>query len=123
MWIYYYEERKTGKLIGYHTSTLCTISPDENRAKKYRPKTPEEVESQRQVILQNFKTVIESTPEKPGFLSLPLTVKDTCWEGYTFEDVELKPKELVEPVETSNQSKPDNSISESYPTGPAWTGD
>lgn len=95
MTIFYYLKKSDKSLIGYHTSTMCTTSLEESKAKKYNCKDEEAIERQKEVISKNFKSVMETTVESKGFFDpLLFMSKELYFKDLTFEDVELLHKQL-----------------------------
>jgi hypothetical protein len=90
MVIFKYINKKDNSLLGYHLSTFCQIGTKE-QAKQYGCSTDDEIESQKEIIQNNFNHVINSTEEndKDRFISL-LPIKKAYFEGLTQEDIDLQ---------------------------------
>ena len=101
MYIFRYNIRLTGELIGYHTSTFCQTTKERERAKRYGCVTPEEVASQMKVISNNLKSTLAKTEEdtkKEGLAgvmaALSFSVKNEHFKDMKFEDIELLAEEV-----------------------------
>ena len=79
---------KDGREIGYHLSTFCQVGPKE-RAKQYSPKTPEDVESQRQIILKNARHMLDATNTTSLFAGVYADIREQHFTGLTADDVDL----------------------------------
>lgn len=89
MTVFYYVEKSTGKLIGYHLSTFCQIGKNKNDAKRYQCETPEEIEERKTIITNNFKSVMNTPENAEGFDVIKLQSKKQ-FNDLTFDDVEIK---------------------------------
>ncbi len=102
MTIYSYRNKGTGTFIGFHIDTFCSTSQNEDSAKRYMANTPEKIESQKQVILKNLKHILNPENDKALFGGINKKVRETCFPGLTFDDIEMLHKE-VEDVKISNR--------------------
>lgn len=90
---------KDGRELGYHLSTFCQVGPKE-KAKQYLCEGPEQVESQRQTILNNFKHVMNEENVTSIFASVHADTRSTYFPGLKFDDVDLVAEETDLPEES-----------------------
>ena len=83
---------KDGREIGYHLTTFCQVGPKE-RAKQYPCETPEDVESQRQIILKNARHMLDATNTTSLFAGVYADIREQYFTGLTAEDVDLVAEE------------------------------
>lgn len=109
MYIFKYYNKGTGQFIGYHTSTFCQNSKVESTAKRYSCETEEQIEKQKEIILDNLKSTLNTTEEdtkKEGlsglFKGIAYEVKNKYYPNLSFDDIELI-SEKVEDVEIKHK--------------------
>ena len=94
MTIYSYRNKGTGQFIGFHIDTFCSTSQNEDSAKRYRANTPENIESQRQVILKNLKHILNPENDKGLFRGINKSVREKWFKGLSIEDITLEDRNV-----------------------------
>lgn len=89
MTIFLYKNKATSQFLGYHISTMCQTSQDEDRAKRYSCNSPETIEKQKAVILNNLKYTLSDEPKL-----FSEGIKEKYFTGLKFEDIELEHREV-----------------------------
>lgn len=89
MKVFKYIKKSDNSLIGYHLSIFCQCGTLE-QAKRYEC-TDETVEKQKQIIQNNFNSVINATEENQSgkFINL-FPIKDKYFNGLSQDDVEIQ---------------------------------
>jgi len=87
-----YMDKRTDKRLGFHADTFCSLTQDIFRAKRYAGTEPEK---QLSIIWKNFQSMIKSTEEEPGFLGIPLAVKNAYYKSVDAENVYIDVVELA----------------------------
>lgn len=93
--------RKNEDLLGYHADSFCSLAQDPLNAKRYAGEDPY---GQLGTIWKNLTSVLKATPEQPGFLSIPLQVRNKFYENLTKDDIYIDAIYLAEGTPTQRFS-------------------
>ncbi len=90
--IFKYVDKTTQEPLGYHLDTWCNIG-EKQYAKRYDLDTPEKIESQKQIIENNLKYILDG--DGGVFRDIHNRNKKVAFKNLSFKDVEI----VIEQVE------------------------